>query len=72
MARRKNQLDTATITISTTPPVERMLERLVETGLFGKNTAEATERIVTEALRRLWSDPTITDLIPESRKPPKV
>lgn len=62
MGRKRNQLQTATITVSTTPQVERMLEQLVDTGLFGKNSAEAAERVISEALRGLLSDPTLKEL----------
>jgi hypothetical protein len=62
MGRKPNQLGTATLTVSTTPQVERLLEQLVDTGLFGKNTAEAAERVITEALRGLLNDPTLREL----------
>ena len=68
MARKPNKVGTAVITISTTPHVERLLERLVETGLFGKNTAEAAERALTESLRQLLSDATIKELSPKRWK----
>ena len=41
---------TVTITVSTTPPVYAYLESLVATGLFGKNPAEAAERLIARGL----------------------
>lgn len=47
MPRKKNQLKTVSITISTTQPVIDYLEVLVESGLYGKNPAEAAERLIS-------------------------
>ena len=46
MPRGRNHVPTETFTISTTPHVIAELEILVETGHFGKNVAEAAERII--------------------------
>lgn len=46
MARPRNIVETVVITISTTAAVHAYLEGLAETGLFGKNAAEAAERLV--------------------------
>jgi hypothetical protein len=59
MARTKNQLETELITISTTPPVRDYLEKLVPTGLYGKNVAEAAERLLAHALDQLLRDGTL-------------
>lgn len=53
MAKNKNLLETATLTVSTNPLVEARLERLVATGYYGKNTAEAAERLIAETLKAL-------------------
>lgn len=53
MARTANHISTIQITISTTPPVKKHLEKLVTTGLYGKNVAEAAERLVTRELEDL-------------------
>lgn len=53
MAKPKNLLETATLTVSTNPLVEDRLERLVSTGYYGKNTAEAAERLIAETLKAL-------------------
>lgn len=54
--RPRNHVPTETLTISTTPHVISELESLVETGHFGKNVAEAAERIIAgylhEAVRQ--------------------
>jgi hypothetical protein len=49
------------ITISTTPPVKKHLERLVVTGLYGKNAAEAAERLVARELEQLIKDGALLD-----------
>lgn len=56
MSREANKIETVTITISTTPPVKKFLEALVDTGLYGKNAAEAAERIIARGLDQLLSD----------------
>lgn len=53
MAKTKNLLETATLTISTNPLVEDRLERLVLTGAYGKNSAEAAERLLALTLHTL-------------------
>jgi len=53
MARKRNHLKTVTMTISTTPPILEHLEKLVTTGLYGKNPAEAAERLVARSLEDL-------------------
>jgi hypothetical protein len=53
MARERNHISTVQITISTTPPLKKLLERLVTTGLYGKSAAEAAERLVAREIERL-------------------
>jgi len=48
--RPENLTRTVTITISTTPQVKRALEKLVRTGYYGKNPADAAERIIAQRL----------------------
>ncbi len=50
MPRTPNTVKTITITVSTTPPIFAYLEGLVETGLFGKNPAEAAERLIARGI----------------------
>lgn len=44
---------TVTITLSTTPQVKRWLEALVDDGTYGKNVAEAAERLIADKIREL-------------------
>lgn len=53
MARKENQLETVQVTISTTEPVVEHLKALVSTGLYGKNHAEAAERLISQALAQM-------------------
>ncbi len=56
MSRRPNSVKTAKITLSTTPQVVAYLERLVTTGLYGKNSADAAERLVARGIETLLRD----------------
>jgi hypothetical protein len=49
-----------TITISTTEGIQQYLEDLVSGGLFGKNPAEAAERLVARGLENLLRDGTLS------------
>ncbi len=53
MPRQPNKVQTVTITVSTTPGVHERLEALVESGLYGKNAAEAAERLIARGLESL-------------------
>jgi hypothetical protein len=55
MSRQKNDLPTVPLRISTTQHVRTLLEKLVSTGLFGKNAPEAADRLLSEKLRELSS-----------------
>jgi len=48
-----NLLATTTVTLSTNPIVVDRLERLVLTGAYGKNSAEAAERLLSLTLHTL-------------------
>ena len=48
-----NLLATTTVTLSTNPLVVDRLERLVLTGAYGKNSAEAAERLLSLTLHTL-------------------
>lgn len=52
MAKSRNDLDSVTITISTTPQVRHALLSLVKTGFYGKNPAEAAERLLAQVLEQ--------------------
>ncbi len=51
MPKPKNVIPTQQITIATTPQVVKILTRLAEQGLHGKNIAEVAERLLSERLR---------------------
>ncbi len=59
MPRMPNKVRTVTITVSTTPPVVDYLERLVATGLFGKNPAEAAERLISDGVKQQLAEGTL-------------
>ncbi len=59
MPKSKNDISTVKITISTTNSVQNLLTELVDTGMFGKNTAEAAEQLVRRSLENLLNDNTI-------------
>ena len=53
MAREKNLLQTAELTVSTNPIIIKQLETLVRTGKFGKTAAEAAERLIAQKIGEL-------------------
>ena len=61
-ARKINPVETKIVAIRTTPQTWRELDRLVQTGLFGKNPSEVADQLVREKLRELllqgWPKPT--------------
>ncbi len=68
MARKPNSLQTVQIRISTTPLVQTYLDKLVDTGLYGKNPAEAAERLIASEIKELLREGTI--LFPSSFNTP--
>jgi hypothetical protein len=56
MPRKKNIVRTVPLQISTTPQVSAYLERLVAKGFYGKNTAEAAERVVARTLEAMLKE----------------
>ena len=50
MARKPNPVKSVQITVSTTPLVHGYLSALVDTGLYGKNAAEAAERLIAKGV----------------------
>jgi hypothetical protein len=53
VARQKNTVETVQITLSVTPAVRDFLERLSESGFYGKNIAETAADLLKEKLRDL-------------------
>ena len=52
MAKPKNRIESVPLQVTTTPQVRKLLEHLVDTGLYGKNVAEAAERLIAHELER--------------------
>ena len=59
MARGQNALPSVQITVSTTPTVRDYLSALVATGLYGKNPADAAERLLAKGIEQAISAGTI-------------
>ncbi len=59
MARGKNQIVTEILRVSTSRQVVAYLKDLTQTGLWGKNPAEAAGTLVAESIRRLIADGTL-------------
>jgi len=60
MGRARNHVDTNQFTISTTPQVAELLKMLVQMGFYGKNPAEAAERVLAAELNRLLREGALT------------
>ena len=65
MARPKNILETVTLTIATNQPLVDQLESLVSSGLFGKSSTEAAERLIAKGVQELQKE---GQLIPRKAK----
>ena len=68
MPRNRNHLKTIPLKVSTTPPIELRLSELVATGFYGKNPAEAAERLIAESLRKMAMEGTLAQLKANARK----
>ncbi|HZR03161.1 MAG TPA: hypothetical protein VFA81_08335 [Burkholderiales bacterium] len=64
MPREKNQLETAQLTLATTPAVVSYLRELVKTGLYGKNQSDAAERLLSATLEQMVRDGRLEKLPP--------
>lgn len=53
MSKTPNTITTVRITISTNPVIEEYLKKLALSGLYGKNPAEAAERLTAEGIKSL-------------------
>lgn len=72
MSKAQNLIRTERLTLSTTPHVLSLLGRLVKSGLYGKNHAEAAERLVSKALERLIIEDLFNKIAPEpGAEPPE-
>ena len=51
MPRQKNAISSVQLTVSVTETVRDRLERMTETGMFGKNAAETANHLLIDAIR---------------------
>jgi hypothetical protein len=56
MAKLSNPVPTVQFTISTTPQVGAYLDQLLATGFYGKNRADAAEKVITSTLKQMLRD----------------
>jgi hypothetical protein len=52
MAKAANKVPTVTLTLSATPQLCAYLDQLAESGIYGKNRAEAALRLVEQAIEQ--------------------
>jgi Arc/MetJ-type ribon-helix-helix transcriptional regulator len=60
MPKELNLVPTERITISATPQVVKYLQELVMKGFYGKNVAEAAERVLSQVLEARQRDETLS------------
>ncbi len=53
MPRKKNDLKTVPLQLSTNPIVVSYLDELVKTGLYGKNVHETAEQLIRNSIRQM-------------------
>ena len=51
MARQKNSISSVQLTVSVTERVREHLDRMTETGMFGKNAAETANLLLIDSIR---------------------
>ncbi len=51
MARQKNAIPSVQLTLSVTEQVRDHLERMTQSGMFGKNSAETANLLLIDAIR---------------------
>ena len=67
MPKPRNPIDSEKIRVTTTPTVRAYLEELVKGGLYGKNAAEAAERLIARGIESLINDGALRRLAPRGR-----
>lgn len=68
MAKPRNPVRSEKFTITTTPRVRLYLEQLVATGLYGKNAAEAADRLLSRGIEALIKDGTLRALGTDAKR----
>jgi len=64
VARQKNSVDTVQITLSVTPAIRDFLDRLSQSGFYGKNNAETAADLLKLKLREISTQPGTPGLVP--------
>jgi len=72
MPRQKNAIPSVQLTLSVTERVREHLDRMTETGMFGKNAAETANLLLIDSIRRYIerSSPFIEPSPPGGGDPP--
>ena len=71
MARNENSIESVVIKLSTTHAICDDLDRLVQTGYFGKSRAEAAEQLLRAELTRRIEAETFDKFIERSKRTKK-
>ena len=69
MAKLSNPIPTEQFTISTTPQVGAYLDQLLETGFYGKNRADAAEKLITSTLKQMLRDGELSQAPRKGKRP---
>lgn len=64
MGRKKNEFPPEIVTLTLIEPTKRYLDRLVATGLYGNNAADAAKIILLEKIRLLIEEGKLVELPP--------
>ncbi len=72
MGRKPNPFESETVTLTLIEPTLRYLDRLVATGEYGNNVAEAAKTIVLEKIRLLINGGRLVEMPPMTPKKEKV
>ncbi|MED6298919.1 MAG: hypothetical protein VX860_02410 [Verrucomicrobiota bacterium] len=73
MARQKNAISSVQLTVSVTERVREHLDRMTETGMFGKNAAETANLLLIDSIREyIEKGSTFLDSKSEDQKSPEI
>jgi hypothetical protein len=68
MPRQKNAISSVQLTVSVTERVREHLDRMTETGMFGKNAAETANLLLIDSIREyIEKGSTFLDSKPEDQ-----
>jgi len=72
MAKGKNGVDSRTIRVTVSVQSERLLDQLVQRGVYGRTNAEVAGRFIDRALQRFMEPPKLkVTLTPRSKEKPE-